>query len=154
MGKNLTHREILIRCDTFMRNLGWRKAPRKTLSSNGVTIVCDRIYIKEPEIPVAFEVKPDGASFNEIRKGIGQQACCLPYLLRPYFVISERQWLLLNEVLSHIDWLGVIIYLPNKQLRVVHRSKRVNWYNLKLIEDGFEGGTEHRSISVVRKSKE
>ena len=107
----LTHKEIERMCDGFMESLGWDRAHQTLLNNEGeVRVYADRIYIKENEIPLLFEVKPENAKSEEIKKGIGQLACCLPFQVKPYLVLSRKHWNIYGYPITFMPWLGVIVY--------------------------------------------
>lgn len=107
----LTHREIEHLCDDFMGKLGWARNSNRELGGKKRALTWpDRVYIKEEKIPLVFEIKPENASTRELARGIGQMAYCLPYQVKPYLVLSERQWFALIEVCNLLPWLGIITY--------------------------------------------
>lgn len=109
MGTFLTHRELETMCDGFMTEHGWERGKSNEII---ITTTPDRVYSKENEWPLAFEIKPENADGPEIKKGIGQSACCLPYRVKPYLILSDKQWNTFEFTIRQLPWLGVIGY-PN-----------------------------------------
>lgn len=146
MKSYLTHREIEGLCRRFMEKIGWNKVSGRTIKSNGLAIQmirCDQAYIKEDELPLAFEIKPGNAMAGQIKQGIGQQACFLPYRVKPYLVLSQKQWLEFKEFIGFLPWLGIVVYSVDNLLNIAQRAEERDWDNLK----PFEPVTEHQEIS-------
>lgn len=100
-----THREIEGLCDKFMSSQGWRRA----LNPKLIGFLPDRVYFKENKV-VIFEVKPGNASKREAQRGLGQVCFYLPYLAKPYLVISEKCYRDIEDVIKHLPWLGLLAY--------------------------------------------
>jgi len=149
MGDYLTHKEIEILCDEFMNKRGWKRIRSSLLTSlreNGDEApkpFSDRVYSKSCEVPLAFEIKPENAHHIQMKTGLGQLAFCLPYLVKPYFVISEKQWKQCKNVLKLFPWLGVLTY--GNEISMKQKSER-NLEGLISIEVD-----ENRLISLERK---
>lgn len=99
MGDYITHKEIEILCDEHMYKGGWKRVRGTLLTSlrelkgeKAPKPFSDRIYFKFGQVPVAFEIKPENAHHHQIKMGVGQLAFCLPYSVKPYFVIPDWQW--------------------------------------------------------------
>lgn len=107
MGKFLTHKELETMCDRFMAEHGWE---RGTSNNRMKTFTPDRVYSKENKWPLVIEIKPENADGPEIKKGIGQSACCLPYQVKPYLILSEKQWDTFESIIQQLPWLGIISY--------------------------------------------
>ncbi len=106
----LTHKEIETMCDNFMKDAGWERAQEKKLNKALVEIRADRLYFKENEDPLAFEIKPENAQPPEIKRGIGQCATCLPCQVKPYLVLSRKQWAAFVDIIAFLPWLGILVY--------------------------------------------
>lgn len=137
-AQHLTHREIERLCDDFMGKLGWARNSNRELSDKkGALTRPDRVYIKNGVIPLVFEIKPENASTRELARGIGQMAYCLPYQVKPYLVLSRRQWFALMGVCNLLPWLGIITY-SNKleKLKIERKALRDDIGNLVPITIG------------------
>lgn len=129
MAKFLTHKALETMCDELMVEIGWERLKQR-LYHGPMNIHTDRIYIKENNWPLAFEIKPENASNIEIKKGIGQAVCCLPYRVKPYLVLSQEQWDTFKDTIKFIPWLGILTY-PNSS---------------------FEGNAKYKELTIKQKS--
>jgi len=127
MERYLTHKEIESLCDLFMENKGWDRVRKASIFNENrlESYAADRIYIKNGVVLV-FEIKPENASPEEIKRGIGQLACFLPYQIKPYLVLSEAQWSWSNMrgVIKFLPWLGVAVYKSMFELEIKQKSTR------------------------------
>lgn len=120
----LTHKEVENLCDLFMEGIHWNRVARALIDNkNKVKSYADRIYTKDGDF-LAFEIKPENALDEEVKRGIGQLACFLPYQIKPYLVLSEAQWDAMGEIINFLPWLGVIVYGPYDGLRLKKKSRR------------------------------
>ncbi len=110
-----------------MTRQGWIKAKGTALSNHSgpVTFIPDRVYIKKDKPPLIFEIKPANALGDEIKKGLGQCAWCLPFQAKPYLVLSPEQWDKFNVILALFEWLGIATYSENI-LEVKQKSLRLD----------------------------
>lgn len=135
-GEYLTHRQVETLCDDFMEKLEWVRSDERLLDNGkGSVVILDRIYIKNGELPLGFEVKPENARKEEVIRGIGQMACCLPYHLKPYLILSEKQWFTLIEVFALLPWLGIVVYSKETgKLLIRQKAERKDMENLTQVE--------------------
>ena len=125
MERYLTHREIESLCDLFMENKGWDRVKKASIFNENKleSYAADRIYTKNGVV-LAFEIKPENALDEEIKRGIGQLACFLPYQIRPYLVFSEAQWSTMERVIKFLPWLGAAVYKSMFELEIKQKSTR------------------------------
>ena len=110
---SLTHKEVESLCDKFMYQAGWWRSGRAQISHNP-KVIADRIYFKKGKIPLMFEIKPENALNEEIKTGIGQLSCGLPFKVKPYLVMSASKIEPFQPIYSQLPWLGVLTYSDGK----------------------------------------
>jgi len=123
-----SHKEIENICDATMASMGWERVGCKATNDTPVSF-WDRVYTKEDlDYPVVFEIKPETATSEEIKRGIGQIACTLPYQVRPYLIISEDQYLMFKEIFELLLWLGICLYDDRKLLLPVKQRASLDYH--------------------------
>lgn len=123
--RNLTHKEIENLCDGSMERRGWSRSKRTMITPNGIkpVVLADRLYMKEGEVSLVFEIKPENAKVEELKKGIGELVCCLPYSVKPYFILSVEQWEIMDATFAFLPWLGVATHSTYSGEPLIMRKK-------------------------------
>ena len=109
MKKYLTHKDIEHLCDGFMFDRGWTRVNLSEISIQP-RILMDRLYLREEEEPLGFEIKPENILDEEVKRGIGQLCCITPFKIKPYLVIPHAKFEVFNFIIALQPWLGVITY--------------------------------------------
>jgi len=104
----LTHRQVEAKLDRFMEELSWSRVKM----GNGMSTFCqpDRMYAKPEMNLLVCEIKPSIVATGEIKRGIGQMACFLPWRVKPYLVIPENRFEDFQKIWVSLPWLGIFSY--------------------------------------------